>query len=166
MAKRRFYYDCEFIERPSTIDLISIGMVGEDGSEYYAVSSEFDESAASLWVRENVLTLLPPEEERVSRARIRADLLGFLVPSKSDKVELWGYYSAYDHVALCWLFGPMVDLPPGMPKYTRDLKQWADTLGNPKLPKDPADEHHALADARWVREAWQFLKQIEQGRTR
>lgn len=164
MAKRRFYYDCEFIERPSTIDLISIGMVGEDGSEYYGVSNEFDESAANLWVRENVLTLLPPVEERVSRARIRADLLGFLRPSKADKVELWGYYSAYDHVALCWLFGPMVDLPPGMPKYTRDLKQWADALGNPKLPKDPEDEHHALADARWVREAWRFLRGIEERR--
>lgn len=164
MAKRRYFYDCEFIERPSTIDLISIGMVGEDGSEYYAVSSEFDESAANLWVRENVLALLPPAAERVPRAEIRDGLLDFLKPSKADKVELWGYYSAYDHVALCWLFGPMVELSPGMPKYTRDLKQWADILGNPRLPKDPENEHHALADARWVREAWHFLEQIEQGR--
>ena len=64
------------------------------------------------------------------------------------------------------LFGSMVDLPPGMPKHTHDLQQWANTLGNPRFPKDPKNEHHALADARWNVQVWQKLKQIEQGRTR
>lgn len=164
--KRRYFYDCEFIERPCRIDLISIGMVGEDGSEFYAVSGEFDANAASPWVRENVLTYLPPPAERESRAAIRARLLEFLRPSEADPVELWGYYSAYDHVTLCWIFGPMVDLPPGMPKYTKDLKQWADALGNPRLPKDPEHEHHALADARWNVTVWKMLQQIERGRAR
>jgi len=157
MSRRRFFYDCEFIERPSTIDLISIGVVGEDGSEFYAVSDEFDESAAGLWVQENVLTKLPPPAERVPRAEIRAGLLDFLRPSKEDKVEMWGYYSAYDHVALCWLFGPMVDLPPGMPPLTMDVRQLAEQHGNPRLPAKPANAHDALADARWTREAWLFL---------
>lgn len=38
----------------------------------------------------------------------------------------YGYYSAYDHVALCWLFGKMIDLPKGFPMYTIDLKQMLD----------------------------------------
>ena len=38
----RFFYDCEFIEDGTTIDLVSIGVVGEDGREFYAVSTEFD----------------------------------------------------------------------------------------------------------------------------
>lgn len=164
--KRRFFYDCEFIERPCTIDLISIGVVGEDGSEFYAVSSEFDANAAVPWVRENVFPYLPPEAERESRASIRARLLDFLKPSKADPLELWAYYGAYDHVTLCWIFGSMVELPEGMPKHTHDLKQWANALGNPRFPKDPENEHHALADARWNVTVWQKLKQIEQGRTR
>lgn len=43
---------------------------------------------------------------------------------KSSKVkpEFYGYYSAYDHVALCWLFGKMINLPNGFPMYTKDLK--------------------------------------------
>ena len=39
---------------------------------------------------------------------------------------LYGYYSAYDHVALSWIFGKMIDLPKGFPMYTRDLKQMFD----------------------------------------
>ena len=33
----RIFYDTEFLEDGKTIDLISIGMVAEDGREYYAV---------------------------------------------------------------------------------------------------------------------------------
>ena len=51
----KYFYDTEFIEDGKTIDLISIGIVCEDGREYYAQSVEFDESKASEWVKENVL---------------------------------------------------------------------------------------------------------------
>lgn len=40
----------------------------------------------------------------------------------------YGYYSAYDHVAMCWVFGKMIDLPKGFPMYTIDLKQSLDNL--------------------------------------
>lgn len=43
-----------------------------------------------------------------------------------SECELYGYYSAYDHVALCWLFGKMIDLPKGFPMFTIDLKQKLD----------------------------------------
>lgn len=39
----------------------------------------------------------------------------------------------------------------------RDLKQWCDDLGNPRLPEQGKGAHHALADAKWNRVAWQFL---------
>ena len=32
----KYWIDTEFIERPCTIDLISIGLVAEDGREFYA----------------------------------------------------------------------------------------------------------------------------------
>jgi len=37
----RFFYDTEFIDNGRTIELISIGVVSEDGREYYAISTEF-----------------------------------------------------------------------------------------------------------------------------
>ena len=42
----RFFYDTEFIEDGETIELISIGIVGDDGREYYAVSTDFDPARA------------------------------------------------------------------------------------------------------------------------
>lgn len=60
----RYYLDCEFIEgfhkpllgkRRHFIDLISIGIVAEDGREYYAISSDYSHKDADLWVMNNVI---------------------------------------------------------------------------------------------------------------
>ena len=71
----RFFYDCEFIEDGVTIDLVSIGVVDEEGREFYAVSTEFDPERAGPWVRQNVLNQLPSPSDKAwrSRARIRED---------------------------------------------------------------------------------------------
>lgn len=45
---------------------------------------------------------------------------------KSKNPVFYAYYGAYDHVALCWLFGKMIDLPKGFPMYSIDLKQMLD----------------------------------------
>ena len=76
----RFFYDSEFIEDGTTIELISIGVVGEDGREFYAVSTEFDSSTAGPWVRRNVLPKLPNPSSAawMSRARIRDELYDFV----------------------------------------------------------------------------------------
>ena len=85
----RFFYDCEFIEDGTTIDLVSIGVVGEDGREFYAVSTEFDPSRAGAWVRANVLPKLPSPADPAwrSRSRLRADLLDF-VTEPGGNVEM------------------------------------------------------------------------------
>jgi hypothetical protein len=155
----RYWYDTEFAEDGNTIDLISIGIVAEDGRELYMQSVEFDATKASEWVKENVLPHL--EELYFSRQIMKERILSFMDPDIYGKPELWGYYSAYDHVVFCQLFGTMMDLPKGFPMYTRDIKQWCDCLGNPALPLLGKDEHNALADARWNRQAWEFLRQIE-----
>lgn len=53
----KYFYDCEFIESGYGVplDLISIGMVCEDGREFYAINGECDWDRANTWVRENVL---------------------------------------------------------------------------------------------------------------
>ena len=102
-----------------------------------------------------------------------------------EKVELYAYYGSYDHVALCWLFGKMIDLPAGFPMFTNDLKQMIDNKaremsdkvcyesGNHtiwsleeslKFLKDSKDypkqenAHNALDDAKWNRDLYHFLK--------
>lgn len=54
-------YDTEFIEDGSTIDLISIGLVADDGREYYAVASDapWDRIRKHDWLVRNVVPYLP-----------------------------------------------------------------------------------------------------------
>ena len=54
----RYFYDTEFIEDGQTIDLISIGIVCEDGRELYLQSVEFEPKKANQWVQEHVLSSL------------------------------------------------------------------------------------------------------------
>ena len=76
----RYFYDTEFIDNGRIIDLISIGVVSEDGREFYAVSTEFDPESAGRWVRTHVLPKLPPPASRLWRSRreIREGLEDFL----------------------------------------------------------------------------------------
>ncbi|HUL99490.1 MAG TPA: polyadenylate-specific 3'-exoribonuclease AS [Mycobacterium sp.] len=146
----RYFYDTEFIDDGRTIDLISIGVAAEDGREYYAVSTEFDERAAGRWVRAHVLPKLPSPSSPVwrSRGQIRADLEDFFGVDGGDPIELWAWIGAYDHVALCQLWGPMTALPPAFPRFTRELRQYWEDRGCPPLPPRPRDAHDALIDAR------------------
>lgn len=153
----RFFLDCEFYEDGRTIDLISIGVVCEDGRELYAVSTEAELHRVSPWLRANVLPKLPPYSDSawMPRALIRESLARFTL--SETPIEFWGYYADYDWICLCQLFGTMMDLPECFPKFCRDLKQLSVDVGSPKHPPDPKGEHNALVDARWNRDLYTFL---------
>lgn len=260
----KYFYDTEFLEGTQkkwfkqsepTIDLISIGIVAEDGREYYAVSKDFNLKEAwnrwegeyhelsnfekshgfpprkKYWIRENVLKPIFNDllfrgwlDVNIDKGKFTYRNLKFLINKygKANKqiseeiidfcaakknifetdglgqsvearlednpIKLYGYYSAYDHVVLCWLFGKMIDLPKGFPMYTRDLKQsfdekqaeWInkterqrtkialknkdfsveiDLKKSSNYPKQD-NEHNALNDAKWNKELYEFLETI------
>jgi hypothetical protein len=162
----RYFYDCEFIEDGRTVDLVSIGVVDEYGREFYAVSTEFDDSRAVPWVRRHVLDKLPSPGDPAwrSRERIRDDLYQFLVEPVRDRpgeqIELWAWYAAYDHVVLAQLWGAMPALPREIPRFTKELRQLWDDRGRPPLPVAGADQHDALADARHNLARWQAMRTV------
>ena len=132
----RYFYDCEFIEDGTTIELVSVGVVDEQGREFYAISRQFDPMRAGPWVRRNVLDKLPPMSDPAWRSRlaIREAFLEFVTAGEGP-VELWAWYAAYDHVAIAQLWGAMPELPPA-----------------------PADAHDALADARHNLRRWEVIE--------
>lgn len=233
----KYFLDQEFIEgfrkslfgkRRHFIDLISIGIVAEDGREYYAISNEWNYNDASDWVKENIIHKLPLKlmnKESVgeflkrtknvgeykgewfggkSNTQIASEIYQFICPYEeasyaadcgsidagadayliANPPEFYGYYADYDWVLFCSLFGTMMDLPKGFPRYCRDLKQmldgrvewflrhrhlrsgetyvssFADQLdilkSNLLYPKE-TNEHNALADARWNKKLYEFL---------
>lgn len=177
----RVYHDWEFLEDGRTIAPISVGMVREDGTEYYAVNRDMPHRriAKHRWLVENVVPGLPrlhgdarlhyagrrsnplaldwrhPHLKR--RSQLAAEVREFLLDTPD--LELWGWYSAYDHVCLAWLYGPMSDLPPGVPMWTNDLRQEALRLGlsDADMPQQPSGHHNALADARHNKVMGEFL---------
>ena len=177
----RIFYDTEFIEDGSTIDLISIGMVAEDGREYYAAQKQTRRQWKRLhkhdWLRENVLPGLPTlhgdsrlyyagrsnplaidflHRDFKPREQIRDEVRDFILAARPD-VELWADYAAYDHVVLCQLFGTMMDLPDGVPMWTHDFQQAWQAAGRPELPAQTVGLHNALADARHLRDQFAAL---------
>jgi hypothetical protein len=149
----KYWIDTEFIERPFSIDLISIGIVAEDGREFYAESSEVDWAKASSWTLQTV----KPQLDGKSMPR---EQIGYAIRNFTDGDEhpvFWGYFPAYDWVAFSWLFGTMTELPFHYPQMCLDIKQWAIELGDVALPPQVGQRHHALADARWTKDAWTFL---------
>jgi hypothetical protein len=178
----RIWYDTEFLEDGKTIELISIGLVREDGAEYYAVSEDATKRRLrrrirnSDWLMANVVPSLPKFHGDANltapnrwlfnysdpcvkpRHVIAREVRGFILATPGP--ELWAWYGAYDHVALAQLFGRMIDLPKGVPMWTNDLKQECERLGNPQVPQQPAGQHNALQDARHNRVIDSFLSAI------
>ena len=150
----RIFFDTEFFEDGKTIDLISIGMVREDGAELYLESAEADleRAAADPWIAENVLAHL--KGEGVSRNEMAEKVVAFA----GNAPEFWAYYADYDWVVLCQLFGRMIDLPKGWPMFCRDLQQEAVRIGI-KFPPMKDGEHHALADARWNAQCFKLISE-------
>lgn len=185
MSRRRIYYDFEFLEDGVTIEPISVGMVDDEGREYYAVFEEIADH--DTWGRiighdflsRYVVPHLPlverePGHEFVDvldtyhpdvkkRWKIREEIQDFLIPAGAPMFEgqqgisLWAYFAAYDHVSLAQLWGSMVALPPGIPMRTNDLAQEAERLGVDVLPAHPGTPHHSLHDARHDKLIGEFL---------
>ena len=180
----KYFFDTEFIEgfhrplfgkRRHFIDLISIGIVCEDGREYYGVSTDFNPNDADEWVKKNVISKLPHrhadhyDSPRIRReaelwkpqSTIARETLEFFGCWRdqhfwraTEGIEVYAYYADYDWVLLCSLFGRMIDLPKGFPMYCRDLKQMMDERGLSDQWKDqhcpkPDNLHSAIEDAKW-----------------
>jgi hypothetical protein len=165
----RYFLDTEFIERGARlpIDIISVGIAAADGREFYAVSTEFDPEHANEWVRANVLPHVEPVDRVYYKADVRqiAELLQeFCDPSEFGVPEFWGYFSDYDWVVFCQIFGSMASLPEGFPMFCCDIKQLAFECDDPALPEPSGTQHNALYDARWNKQAFEFLRMNYCGR--
>ena len=177
--KMRVYYDFEFLEDYKHIDPISVGMHRDDGKELYLVFNDFDTLAVANhdWLMVNVMPSIGhveftshvtglgtpvkdiqiTDENAVSKVQARQAILSFV----SDIwPEFWAWYGAYDHVALCSLFGRMIDLPGNFPMFTCDIKQMVKQAGNPEMPKQPEGLHNALADARFNKVRYEYLRTL------
>ena len=252
----KYFIDTEFLEGTQkgwfgkttkpTIDLISVGIVCEDGREYYAISKDFNLKEAwsrsdwkqkkvndgipgaykDYWIRDNVIKPIfielrakEVEEYNIAQRRnvvlnfpaysfcfrefkrlikkygktnkqIAEEILDFVNTNGSfvhkaydkkqknkvfddvienyGKPQFYGYYSDYDWVVFCWLFGRMIDLPKGFPMFAFDIQQQIEEYNIDKkllLENIPQINcHNSLQDAIWNFKAYQYIQnKIENG---
>ena len=177
------FYDCEFqvSDHGRKIDPISIAIVPQDsnGNKLYLINRDFDWNNASEWLLQNVkpsidkiissgnLNHLPSKFtsktylDYVSFDKWKKYLDYYLKDFISDNkhIQMWGYYSAFDHVVLASIYGNMIDIPSYLEMYTNDLKQVLVmcNLNKDNLLKDYDNQHDCLIDACWNRDLYNIL---------
>lgn len=141
----RITLNTEFYEDGRAIELISIGLVREDGETYYAEV----QGAGEICLKSDALMrhvhpyLTGP---RKAKSQIAMEIVEF---SDLDP-EFWVWGGAYDWVALCQLYGSRVEQPPTWPMFVRDFRQVVDPGEMPELNLGLDGPGHALTYASWL----------------
>lgn len=177
----KIFFKVVLIERGRDIpmQMVSVGLVREDGHEFYAINEEcLSNVSREPYLAMNAMPMLPIhrdqdhgyqrilewDREQIDYPRVMAlDRLAnnareFIAEVKNP--ELWAWHGAFDYVCLVQLFGKRAEIPAGIPQGYYELVQYWDSRGRPDLPSPLADIH-ALKEAAWVRDAYVWMTDPE-----
>ena len=129
------FYDCEFEvkEHGTKIIPISIALVelNQYGKKIYLINKDYDWSQSNEWLIKNV----KPSIDKIITSgnvnhlseRFRSNLyldycsfnswkkyLNYYFQNFKNQIQLWGYYSGFDHVVLSSIYGEMNQFPNSM----------------------------------------------------
>lgn len=125
------FLDTEFTGLHQQADLISLALVSNDRTYFYAEFTDFDAKQLTDWHKENVLPYLILEQQQQSslppngtfclgdRNTVKEQLIKWL--EQWDAIEVWADVSAYDWVFFCELFGGALHIPKQIHFIVRDL---------------------------------------------
>jgi hypothetical protein len=150
----KFFLDTEFSDTGLQVHPISIGIVREDGREWYGEIQSLWRLDCDPWILRNVAPHLE-SAHGMDRKQASIAIREFI---GDEPAEFWAYWAAYDWVVFCQVMGGLMTLPKNVSPWIRDLA-WLD----PTLARIRALEvvnpkpHHALFDARELREQYRLL---------
>lgn len=167
----RYFYDFEFLDTGREVLPISVGVVADDGREFYAVWSDaLDFCSMDKWLWENVAPHLPLQQDDQRKLdwsfgsvrhpnNIRKALHDFFLSAEDENepVELWGWFVAYDHLCLSQIWGKMNDVPAPIPQFSNDIRSLVSWYGIKKYPSQTSGHHNALADARHNKVVFDYI---------
>lgn len=159
----RVFFDTEFTGLHKNTTLMSIGMVANDGREFYAELHDYDKTQVDDWLKQNVLSKFE-NKQTVDTETLAKQIEKFLEPY--DEVEMWSDCLAYDWVLFCNIWGHSFKVPkkiyyipfdictliklkgidPDIPRAKLSNRLWADSM-----------KHNALYDARLIRACYEKL---------
>ncbi len=163
------FLDTEFTDFIRS-DLISIGLVGEDGREFYAERTDYNQNACSDFVHKTVLPLLGRlPGAACSRSELTDRVREWFEQLPELAIIVYDYDDDWNLLVKAMLGQPIQKLPDTFGADKLHLDSFAITHpvfeqahGNTYTPDLP--QHHALADARALMagyRAWRaFMEKI------
>jgi hypothetical protein len=171
----KIFFDTEFTGLHQNTTLVSIGMVAENGHEFYAELTDFDLSQVDEWLEKNVIANLTiPEyitssggdialDVRGNTEMVRSELIDWL--KQFDDVEMWSDCLAYDWVLFCQIFGHAFNIPPNVYYIPFDICTVMKLKGvDPDISREEfagltngTVKHNALWDAKVIKTCYEKL---------
>jgi hypothetical protein len=138
------FVDCEFTDFIAC-ELISIGLVADDGREFYGERSDYDQASCNQFVRAAVLPQLGRWPDRVfTRDGLRDALLAWLGEFDND-----GYVCVDDATDWDLLLDALGEVPARWKGVL--VCQLVDQARRERYFAEHGERHHALHDARALR---------------
>lgn len=174
----RVFMDSEFTGLHQGSTLISIGLVADNGRQFYAEFTDYDKTQVDDWVKDNVIAHLQFFGEtdknfisvisghtlmRGNSKKITSALEDWFKQFK--KVELWSDCHHYDMVLFMELFGGAFGIPENMYYIPFDISTMFKVLGiDPDVSREafidrPIDgvKHNSLYDAKVIQACYDKL---------
>jgi len=158
----RIYFDTEFTGLHKDTTLISIGMIDEDGREYYAELCDYDREQCDEWIEENVLNNLKGGNF-ITKDELKNELTEWL--SEYEDVEIWSDCLSYDWVLFNDIFGGAFDIPKNVYYIPFDICTLMKVKGvDPDISREDyaemnekSSKHNALWDAKVIKACYEKL---------
>lgn len=188
--RRRIFFDTEFTELSEKAQLLSIGIISDDGATFYAELTDYDEALINPWVKEHVLgnfkftsqssgmTRTFNNHKNIDSYSIEVNGPSALVKSslmmwlhQFGEVEVWSDCLAYDWMLFNKIFGDTaMDIPKDLYFYIpMDLSTLLFAKGeDPDVNRekfaefkgDESAKHNALHDAIIIKQCFDKLMHI------
>jgi len=181
----KIFFDTEFTGLHKKTSLISIGLISENGYQFYAEFKDYDRDQIDSWLEKNVIAntkflkdyrpvtvnmsdkLIEIYDTKANiKDALEAWLRGFGVP-----LEMWSDCLAYDWVLFNDIFGTAFDIPENVNYIPFDICTMFKLKDiDPDIHResfvagrkidDPKGKHNALADARIIMECHKKLTKV------
>ena len=179
----KIFMDTEFTGLHQNTTLISLGLISEDGKEFYAEFNDYDKSQIDDWLQKNVINNLKFNEDMIENADgcyiyneisteiygnndiIKVELEKWL--SQFESVEIWSDCLAYDWVLFGQIFGHAFNIPKNVYYIPFDIctlmkiKGIDTDISREEFIENSVEgkKHNALYDAKVIKKCYEKLCQ-------
>lgn len=161
----KIFFDTEFTGLKKDTALLSIGIVDENGREFYS-EVEAPEIMADVnqWIKENVIANFTREKTFSNKLDLRKQLMDFFsYYDHGETIEVWSDCLAYDWVLFCDVFDGAFGIPRNIYYIPFDIctllkvKDYDPDVNREEFAGMEGAKHNALHDARVIKACYERL---------